>query len=108
MEVRFIMYSSFFIRPSAGEQVQTTAVLRPETRPALLGTAVDTDGKPVADALVILTASGKTEPDRTVGVMYTDALGQFAFGPLDSGTLYQVRIVRSGLRLRELEQAVKE
>ncbi len=100
-----MMYSSCYIRPSAGEQVQTTVSLQAEPRPAIVGTAVDCDGKPVCDALVILTASGKTQPDTVAGVMYTDELGQFAFGPLEAGTLYQVRIVHNVPRIRTLEQS---
>ncbi|MGN1015056.1 MAG: carboxypeptidase-like regulatory domain-containing protein [Butyricicoccus sp.] len=99
------MYSSFYVRPSAGEQVQTTVSLCPDSRPALLGIAVGEDGKPLTDALVVLTASGQTEPDRVVGTMYTDELGQFSFGPLEAGTLYQVRVSRMGTHLRTLEQA---
>lgn len=99
------MQSNFYVRPSVGEQIQTSVTLHTDPRPALLGTAVGEDGRPIADALVILTASGLTEPDRLVGTTYTDALGQFAFGPLTSGTLYQVRICQTNLHLRTLEQA---
>ncbi len=99
-----MMYSSFYVRPSANELVQTTVSLRPETSPALLGAAVDADGKPVEQALVILTASGKTEPDRVAGVTYTDALGRFAFGPLEAGVLYQVSLYADSMPRRTLEQ----
>ena len=98
------MYSSFYVRPSAGEQVETTVSLRPDTRPALLGTAVDEAGKPVAQALAVLTASGKTDPDRVVGVTYTDELGRFAFGPLEAGVLYQVSVHADSMLRRTLEQ----
>lgn len=98
------MYSSFFVRPSAGEQVETTVSLRADTRPALLGSAVDADGKPVADALVVLTASGKTSPDPIAGVAYTDEMGRFAFGPLEAGVLYQVSIYADSMLHRVLEQ----
>ena len=98
------MYSSFFVRPSAGEQVETTVSLHADPRPALLGTAVSADGKPVAGALVVLTASGKTAPDPTVGVTYTDEMGRFAFGPLEPGALYQVSIYADSMLHRVLEQ----
>jgi hypothetical protein len=102
------MYSSFYVRPAAGEQVQTAVSLTPDPRPALLGTVTSSAGKPVADALVVLTASGKTAPDRVVGTEYTDAFGQFSFGPLEAGMLYQVRISRTDRRLRTLEQTPAE
>lgn len=102
------MYSSFYVRPSAGEQVQTAVSLLPDPRPALLGTVTGDSGKPVADALVVLSASGQTEPDRIAAVTYTDAFGRFAFGPLEAGTLYQVTVSRIGIRLRTLEQSPSE
>lgn len=98
------MQSSFYVRPSVGEQIQTSVTLCADPRPALLGVAVNQTGRPIADALVVLTASGLTEPDQLIGTTYTDALGQFAFGPLEPGTLYQVRITQLHLQLRTLEQ----
>lgn len=98
------MYSSFYVRPASGEQVQTAVSLTSDPRPALLGTVTGDTGKPVADALVVLTASGKTQPDQLVGTEYTDEFGQFSFGPLEAGVLYQVRISRTDVRLRTLEQ----
>ena len=102
------MYSSFYVRPSAGEQVQTAVSLLPDPRPALLGTVTGDSGKPVADALVVLSASGGAEPDRIVGTAYTDDFGRFSFGPLEAGVLYQVHISRIGIRLRTLEQNPSE
>lgn len=98
------MFSSFYLRPSAGEHIETTAVLQPDSRPALVGTAVDAAGKPIEQALVVLTLSGKTGPDTLAGVTYTDALGRFAFGPLEAGALYQVSLYANRLRCRTLEQ----
>lgn len=98
------MYASFYVRPSAGEQVETTVSLRPDTRPALLGAAVGEDGKPVGGALAVLTVSGKTGPDRVERVTYTDELGRFAFGPLEPGALYQVSLYADAMLRRSLEQ----
>lgn len=102
------MYSTFYVRPSAGEQVQTAVSLTSDPRPALLGTVTGASGKPVADALVVLSASGQTEPDRIAAAAYTDEFGRFAFGPLEAGTLYQVHISRNDIRLRTLEQTPAE
>lgn len=99
-----MMSTSFYVRPSAGEQVETTVCLHPETRPALMGTAVDENGKPVCNALAVLTISGKTEPDRVVRVTYTDELGRFAFGPLEPGALYQISLYADAMLRRSLEQ----
>ena len=43
------MYASFFVRPAQQERIETVVELRPETRPALLGTAVDDNAKPIAE-----------------------------------------------------------
>lgn len=99
------MYASFFVRPAQQERIETVVELRPETRPALLGTAVDNNAKPIADALAVLYESGGGgQPDRTVAAQYTDELGRFAFAPLEAGKLYLVRIFKSDAKLRMLEQ----
>lgn len=99
------LYHSFFVKPSAGEVIETTVRIHPDPRPALLGTVVGEDRRPVEGALIAVYASGGSSgPDTPVGAVYTDALGQFAFGPLTAGQLYQVRVCKSADGLRTLEQ----
>lgn len=98
------LYQSFFIKPSANEVIETTVQIRPDPRPALLGTVVTADKRPVEGALVAVYQSGGSKSqDRPIGSSYTDALGQFAFGPLESGCLYQVRVFKSENGMRTLE-----
>ena len=42
---------SFFVKPAAHEVVETTVALSADQRPALVGTVLGTDGKPVPGAL---------------------------------------------------------
>lgn len=98
------MHTSFYIRPAQHEQIETSAVLRTAESPVLLGTVLSADGKPIADALAVLYASGGTQPDRIAGVSFSDEMGRFAFGPLDAGVLYQVCIHADTMVHRVLEQ----
>lgn len=98
------MAANFYVRPARREQVETTAVLHAADRPVLLGSVVGEDSKPIADALIVLYASGGTQPDRVTGVTFSDEMGRFAFGPLEAGVLYQVRIYADTMLRRTLEQ----
>lgn len=98
------LYESFFVKPAENERVETTVHIHPDRRPALLGTVLDTAGRPVTAALVAVYRSGGAEaPDTPVGSLYTDELGQFAFGPLEPDQLYQVRVFKRGDGARSLE-----
>lgn len=96
---------SFFVRPGAHECVETAVRLQADRRPALLGTVRDLSGQPVGDALITIYRSGGADTDdHLVGALYTDALGRFAFGPLDADGLYQVQVFKSDGASRVLEQ----
>ena len=98
------MQSVFSVRPAQREQVETTVTLHASDRPVLLGTIVGDDGKPLANALAVLYASGGAQPDTVAGVTCSDALGRFVFGPLEPGVLYQVSIHADTMLRRTLEQ----
>lgn len=98
------MHTSFYVRPAQHEQIETTAVLRTAEPPVLLGTVTSEDGKPVADALAVLIASGGTQSDHAAGITFSDEFGRFVFGPLEAGTLYQVSIYADTALHRVLEQ----
>ena len=93
---------SFYVKPSSHEIVHTTVSLSPEQRPALAGTVVDACDKPVEDALV--TFYRADAPSDPVGALYTDALGRFAFGPLEPGKLYHVTVFNQTDSIPALEQ----
>ena len=83
---------SFYVKPASHEVVNTTVSLSPEQRPALAGTVVDIHDKPVEAALV--TFYRADTPGAPIGALYTDELGQFAFGPLDPGKLYHIKVFK--------------
>lgn len=93
---------TFFVKPSPHEIVQTTVSLAADQRPALIGTVIGTDDKPVDAALVTIYRADA--PHTPIGALYTDDVGQFAFGPLSPGQLYQVKVFKAGDNIRELEQ----
>ena len=98
--------ANFFLKPGAHERVETIVRLTPDARPALLGTIVDNNQRPVEAALVTLYRSGGADgADEPVGSLYTDSLGRFAFGPLEPDRLYQVQVFKASGRVRCLELA---
>lgn len=99
-------FANFFLKPGAHERIETVVRLTPDERPALLGTVLDSGQRPVEAALVTLYRSGGADgTDQPVGSLYTDSLGRFAFGPLESDRLYQVQVFKSSSRVRCLELA---
>ena len=92
---------SFFVKPAAHEVVETTVALSADQRPALLGTVLGVDGKAASGALVTLYCADA--PETPVGALYTDEQGQFAFGPLEPGRLYHVKVFKRPDNIRALE-----
>ena len=86
---------SFYVKPAAHEVVETTVALSADQRPALVGTVLGTDGKAVSGALVTVYCA--------VGALYADEQGQFAFGPLEPGRLYHVKVFKRSDNIRALE-----
>ncbi len=96
---------SFYIKPNAGEVLQTTITLQTSPPPALLGTVLSHNQKPLTGALVALYHANEDAPDVPITACYTDAQGQFALGNLQAGRLYHVRIVQDTTDLRIVEQS---
>lgn len=94
---------SFYVKPAAHEIVETTVSLAADQRPALIGTVVCADSKPVEAALI--TVYRADAPEAPIGALYTDELGRFSFGPLDPGKLYYVKVFKRAENIRELEQS---
>ena len=92
---------SFFVKPAAHEVVETTVALSADQRPALVGTVLGTDGKAVSAALVTIYCADA--PETPVGALYSDEQGQFAFGPLEAGRLYHVKVFKRSDNIRALE-----
>lgn len=99
------VFESFYVKPSENELIETVVHMKSDPRPALLGTVVSASGKPIDGALVAVYRSGGAgEPDVLEGSIYTDTFGQFAFGPLEPGKLYLVRVYKNDNQIRTLEQ----
>lgn len=102
-------FETFYVKPANNELIETVVHIKPDPRPALLGSVVDADGKPVAAALVaVYESGGGSAPDAPVGSLYTDEFGQFAFGPLEPEKLYLVRVYKNSKRFRILELVEKD
>ena len=93
-------FQSFFVKPAANEVVETKVALSADQRPALVGTVSGTDGKAASGALVTIYCADA--PETPSGALYTDEQGQFAFGPLEPGRLYHVKVFRRGDNFRTL------
>ena len=93
---------SFYVKPAAHEIVETTVSLAADQRPALIGTVVGADDKPVDAALI--TVYRADAPGAPIGALYTDAEGRFAFGPLAPGQLYHVKVFKASEDVRAIEQ----
>lgn len=93
---------SFYVKPASHEVVETTVSLAADKRPALIGTVVGKDDKPVEAALV--TFYRADAPAAPIGALYTDEMGRFAFGPLEPGQLYHVKVFKASEGIRTLEQ----
>jgi len=96
------LIQSFYVKPAAHEVVETSVSLALDQRPALTGTVTGPDGKPIESALVTFYRADSSA--RPVGALYTDELGRFAFGPLEPGQLYHVKVFHAGDEFRTLEQ----
>ena len=55
--------------------------------------------------VAVYQSGGGGSPDVPVGSLYTDEFGQFAFGPLEPGKLYIVRVYKNSGQMRTLELA---
>ena len=93
---------SLYVKPAGHEVVETTVSLTSDQRPALTGTVLSAGGKPAEAALV--TVYRADAPASPIGALYTDELGRFAFGPLEAGMLYHVKVFRRTDSIRALEQ----
>lgn len=96
-------YTKFYFRAGENEQIETTVRLSPDLRSAIHGCVKDLDDRPVPDALVLLFVTGR-HPDELelTAQVFTDDLGQFVFGPLDSDRLYMIKVFKNMIKLREL------
>ncbi len=97
-------YAKFFFRPGSNERIETQVDLKADLRSAIHGIVRGDDGRPVANAVVMLFETGQTPDDlHHLTQMFTDECGRFVFGPLNAGTLYMIKVFKNAVKLRELE-----
>ena len=101
-------YTKIYIRPGENELIETDIKVRPDARSALRGVVRNGAGKPVADALVILSENKVEEELYPTAQAFTDETGQFLFGPLTAGQLYILQVFHNAVKLRELEIVIEE
>jgi protocatechuate 3,4-dioxygenase beta subunit len=91
----------FAFTPGKNERVEAVVTVPEEKRSIVHGTVYDADGKKIKDAVVrlFLYEENKTT---AAGDTFTDADGEFTFGPLLSDKNYMVKVYVNGVTLREL------
>jgi hypothetical protein len=91
----------FSVTPEKSEHVEAAVALPEEPRSILHGTVYDAEGCRVKDAVVrlFLCADDKLTP---AGDTFTDADGEFVFGPLLSEKRYIVKVYTCNVLLREV------
>ncbi len=91
----------FAVSPEKNERIEAVVTLPEEPRSILHGTVYDSEGNRVKDAVVRLfqCSDEKLTP---AGDTFTDADGEFVFGPLLCEKRYVVKVYVSGVILREM------
>ncbi len=98
------MNTSFYLKPTEGTFTKTEITLTSKTPPAIVGTVVDENKNPIENALITVFTSGSdVSPDSPIAWGYTDEYGTFTIGPLETGTLYYVRVSKMSQSFRVLE-----
>lgn len=91
----------FAFTPGQSERVEAVVTVPKEQRTIVHGTVYDIDSARVPDAVVRLfvCCGDELEP---AGDTFTDADGEFVFGPVASDKSYVVKVYVSGVILREI------
>ncbi len=98
-------FAKFYFRPSKGEWVNTSVEPESSDDCGIIGVVSGANGA-VGQAMVLLCEAEGSAKGRLVSSMITGEDGQFAFGPLRGGQLYEIKIYKDSLKLRELEISV--
>jgi|AGTN01.1.fsa_nt_gi hypothetical protein len=91
----------FSVTPEKNERIEAVVTLPEEPRSILHGTVYDAEGRRVKDAVVRLFACSEDKLAPAADT-FTDADGEFVFGPLLSEKRYVVKVYVSGAVLREI------
>ena len=91
----------FAFTPGRNERIEAVVTIPKEPRSIVHGTVYDIDGNTICDAVVRLykQCDDKLSP---VSHTFSDAGGEFIFGPLTADQAYVVKVYVNGVTLREL------
>ncbi len=98
-------FAKLYIRPSQGEIIHTV-VTPTEDKGCCVCGKVEENGKAVKGALTLLFEADGQDTKQLLAAFTTDYDGEFAFGPLESGRLYVIKVYKDSMKLRELEISV--
>ena len=97
-------FTKFYFRPGENERISTSVLLESDVRSSIHGIVRESNGRPIADALVLLFTTGADSADLSLqGESITDETGFFVFGPLTAGQLYVIKVYKNATQIRELE-----
>lgn len=91
----------FAFTPGKNERIEAVVTIPEEQRSIVHGVVYDIDGKTIQDAVVRLFER-KEEGLEPVFHTFTDADGEFIFGPLIADKDYVIKVYANGVKLREL------
>lgn len=98
-------FAKLYIRPSQGEIIHTVVSPTEDKGCCVCGKVAD-NGKAVKGALALLFEAEGQEAKQLLSAFVTDDDGEFAFGPLENGRLYVIKVYKDSMKLRELEISV--
>jgi len=98
-------FAKFYFRPSKGEKIHTVVTPKEDESGGIYGKVADGE-RAIKGALVLLFETQGQETAKLFATAFTDEEGDFAFGPLQAGELYLIKVYKDSLKLRELEITV--
>jgi len=98
------IYGRFYFRPGEGEQINTRLCCVGNQGSTVMGEVINESGSAVSGALALLFRVPERGRTELLAEFVTDEEGHFFFGPLESGQLYLVKVFKSELDIRYLEQ----
>ncbi len=104
------IFKNFFVSPQENEVIETKIYTKGEIRPAIIGSILDNNEKPLEGVFIALYKMDKSKEKTTdlVTFTYSDNYGNFILAPLDEGELYNVKIYKSDGKTRVLEANIAE
>lgn len=91
----------FAFTPGKNERIEAVVTIPKEQRSIVHGTVYDIDGQKIKDAVVRLFTC-QDDILTPVSHTFSDADGEFIFGPLIADQSYIVKVYVNGVTLREL------